>query len=137
MNRPSLRFESERIPANKLAEIEKQAILAALRANGGHLKKAADQLGISLRTLQYRLIMPLCGVTFDENSVPSWTRGNFRGFLNAGTNPSRSARPLSLRITPPTEGILELLARCRDCWIFEEVNPLACGPSPENRIPNA
>jgi two-component system, NtrC family, response regulator AtoC len=38
-----------------LAEIEKQAILAALRANGGHHKKAADQLGISLRTLQYRL----------------------------------------------------------------------------------
>ena len=38
-----------------LAEIEKQAILAALRANGGHHKKTADQLGISLRTLQYRL----------------------------------------------------------------------------------
>jgi DNA-binding NtrC family response regulator len=38
-----------------LAEIEKQAILAALRANGGHHKKTAEQLGISLRTLQYRL----------------------------------------------------------------------------------
>ncbi len=38
-----------------LAEIEKQAILAALRANAGHHRKAAEQLGISLRTLQYRL----------------------------------------------------------------------------------
>jgi DNA-binding NtrC family response regulator len=38
-----------------LAEVEKQVILAALRENSGHHKKTADQLGISLRTLQYRL----------------------------------------------------------------------------------
>jgi hypothetical protein len=23
--------------------------------------------------------MPLCGARFDENSVPPWTRGDFRG----------------------------------------------------------
>jgi DNA-binding NtrC family response regulator len=38
-----------------LAEIEKRAILAALEANHGHQRQTADQLGISLRTLQYRL----------------------------------------------------------------------------------
>jgi DNA-binding NtrC family response regulator len=38
-----------------LAEIEKQAILSALTENQGHQRKTADQLGISLRTLQYRL----------------------------------------------------------------------------------
>jgi DNA-binding NtrC family response regulator len=38
-----------------LAEIEKQAIFSALTENQGHQRKTADQLGISLRTLQYRL----------------------------------------------------------------------------------
>jgi two-component system, NtrC family, response regulator AtoC len=38
-----------------LAGIEKQAILSALQENQGHQRKTADQLGISLRTLQYRL----------------------------------------------------------------------------------
>jgi two-component system, NtrC family, response regulator AtoC len=38
-----------------LAEIEKRAILDALRENNGHHRKTAEQLGISLRTLQYRL----------------------------------------------------------------------------------
>jgi two-component system, NtrC family, response regulator AtoC len=36
-------------------EIERQAILEALQANGGNRTKTAQQLGISLRTLQYRL----------------------------------------------------------------------------------
>ena len=36
-------------------EIERQAILDALQANGGNRTKTAQQLGISLRTLQYRL----------------------------------------------------------------------------------
>ncbi len=36
-------------------EIEKEAILEALRRNGGNRTKAARELGISLRTLQYRL----------------------------------------------------------------------------------
>ena len=49
--------------------------------------------------------MPLCGATFDENSVRPWTRGDFRG-VNAGTHPG-AARPLSLRATPPAEGILK------------------------------
>jgi hypothetical protein len=32
--------------------------------------------------------MPRCGATFDENSVPTWTRGDFRGILNAATKPT-------------------------------------------------
>jgi two-component system response regulator HydG len=38
-----------------LDEIERQAILAALRENQNNRTRAAQQLGISLRTLQYRL----------------------------------------------------------------------------------
>jgi transcriptional regulator with GAF, ATPase, and Fis domain len=38
-----------------LAEIEREAILAALRENQDNRTRAAAQLGISLRTLQYRL----------------------------------------------------------------------------------
>lgn len=38
-----------------LAEIEKAAILAALERNRGERKATAEQLGMSLRTLQYRL----------------------------------------------------------------------------------
>ena len=33
--------------------------------------------------------MPHGDATADENSVPPWTRGDFRGVLNAGTNPPR------------------------------------------------
>jgi hypothetical protein len=29
--------------------------------------------------------MPGCDATFDENSVPPWIRGDFRGVLNVGT----------------------------------------------------
>ena len=42
-------------PAVTLAEMEKAAILEALRRNKGDRKATAEQLGISLRTLQYRL----------------------------------------------------------------------------------
>jgi two-component system response regulator FlrC len=38
-----------------MKDLERQAIEAALEANGGNRTKAARQLGISLRTLQYRL----------------------------------------------------------------------------------
>jgi DNA-binding NtrC family response regulator len=36
-------------------DIERQAIEAALRENDGNRTRTAKQLGISLRTLQYRL----------------------------------------------------------------------------------
>jgi hypothetical protein len=50
--------------------------------------------------------MPRCGATFDENSVPPWTRGDFRGGVERGNRPPPGApRPLALRATPPTEGI--------------------------------
>jgi transcriptional regulator with PAS, ATPase and Fis domain len=39
----------------KLASIEKAAILRALTGNLGNRQQTAEQLGISLRTLQYRL----------------------------------------------------------------------------------
>jgi two-component system response regulator AtoC len=42
-------------PPASLAEIEKAAILSALERNRGDRREAARQLGISLRTLQYRL----------------------------------------------------------------------------------
>ena len=39
----------------RMKDMERQAIEDALRLNGGNRTKAAQQLGISLRTLQYRL----------------------------------------------------------------------------------
>jgi hypothetical protein len=36
--------------------------------------------------------MRRCGATFDENSVPPWTRGDFRGVLNGGPNPPPALR---------------------------------------------
>ena len=42
-------------PAATLREMEKQAIIDALSAVGGNRKKAAERLGIALRTLQYKL----------------------------------------------------------------------------------
>jgi len=55
-------------------EIERQAILDALDANGGNRTRTAQQLGISLRTLQYRLrdygITPRAGVSEHTDAVP-------------------------------------------------------------------
>ena len=42
-------------PGTTMAEIERHAILAALRVNGGNRRKAADQLGIGERTLYRKL----------------------------------------------------------------------------------
>jgi hypothetical protein len=39
--------------------------------------------------------MPRCDATFDENSVPPWTRGDFRGVLDLGTTHLRRCAPLS------------------------------------------
>jgi hypothetical protein len=48
--------------------------------------------------------MPRCGTTFDENIVPPWTRGDFRGGVEQGNKPTpalrdrcRSAPPLPRR----------------------------------------
>jgi DNA-binding NtrC family response regulator len=43
------------IPGSTLAEIERYAILETLKSTGGSTSKAADILGISVRTIQYRL----------------------------------------------------------------------------------
>jgi two-component system, NtrC family, response regulator AtoC len=43
------------IPGATMAELEKYAILETLKSTGGSTSKAADILGISTRTIQYRL----------------------------------------------------------------------------------
>jgi len=43
------------IPGSTLAELEKFAILETLKLTGGSTSKAAEILGISVRTIQYRL----------------------------------------------------------------------------------
>jgi DNA-binding NtrC family response regulator len=43
------------IPGSTMAEIERYAILQTLEATGGSTSKAAEMLGISARTIQYRL----------------------------------------------------------------------------------
>jgi DNA-binding NtrC family response regulator len=55
--RPSGRLDhgAPLIPGSTLAEIEKYAILETLRHTGGATSKAAEILGISVRTIQYRL----------------------------------------------------------------------------------
>jgi DNA-binding NtrC family response regulator len=43
------------IPGSTMADIERYAILETLKATGGSTSKAAEMLGISTRTIQYRL----------------------------------------------------------------------------------
>jgi len=47
-------FQEKKEPEN-LKELEKKAILEALKKTGGNKKKAAELLGISLRTLYYKI----------------------------------------------------------------------------------
>ncbi|MEM1035048.1 MAG: sigma-54 dependent transcriptional regulator [Myxococcota bacterium] len=44
-----------RVPGSSMADIEKHAILSTLEACDGSTAKAAEMLGISVRTIQYRL----------------------------------------------------------------------------------
>ncbi len=44
-----------KIPGSTMAELERYAILETLKAVGGSTSKAAEMLGISARTIQYRL----------------------------------------------------------------------------------
>ena len=55
--KPSARVDSGAppIPGSTLADVEKYAILETLKATGGSTSKAAEMLGISVRTIQYRL----------------------------------------------------------------------------------
>jgi DNA-binding NtrC family response regulator len=43
------------IPGATMAELERYAILETLKATGGSTSRAAEMLGISTRTIQYRL----------------------------------------------------------------------------------
>jgi len=55
--RPSVKAASSLppVPGSTLADLEKYAILETLASVGGSTSKAADILGISVRTIQYRL----------------------------------------------------------------------------------
>jgi two-component system NtrC family response regulator/two-component system response regulator HydG len=55
--RPSAAVEGgpPAVPGAKLADVEKYAILETLRSTGGSTSRAAEILGISVRTIQYRL----------------------------------------------------------------------------------
>ncbi len=59
---PSLRAVGDRpinglppIPGSTLAQLERYAIMETLKAHGGSTSRAAEVLGISVRTVQYRL----------------------------------------------------------------------------------
>ena len=73
--------------------------------------------------------MPLCGATFDENSVPPWTRGDFRGVLvhkreliwvvNREPTPAlrdrcRCGEGFSPKLC--TESVFQLGVRCIECY---------------------
>ena len=53
--RPAVKTGMPVVPGATMEEIEKFAILEALKAAGGSTSKAAEMLGISTRTVQYRL----------------------------------------------------------------------------------
>jgi DNA-binding NtrC family response regulator len=44
-----------RIPGSTMADIERYAIVETMKATGGSTSRAAEMLGISTRTIQYRL----------------------------------------------------------------------------------
>jgi DNA-binding NtrC family response regulator len=48
-------YDAIRIPGSTLYEIERYAILTALKACGGSTSKAAEMLGISVRKIQYKI----------------------------------------------------------------------------------
>lgn len=52
---PSETTFAVRIPGTTIAELERQAIIKTLEACGGSTAKAAELLGISIRTIQYRM----------------------------------------------------------------------------------
>jgi two-component system response regulator HydG len=51
----TVRTAGIRIPGSKMEDIERHAILTTLEATGGSTTKAAEILGMSVRTVQYRL----------------------------------------------------------------------------------
>jgi len=54
-SQPAARPELPAIPGTTMAELERYAILETMKATGGSTSKTADLLGISPRTIQYRL----------------------------------------------------------------------------------
>jgi two-component system response regulator HydG len=52
---PPVGTGSIRIPGSKMEDIERHAIMATLESTRGSTTKAAEVLGMSVRTIQYRL----------------------------------------------------------------------------------
>jgi two-component system response regulator HydG len=52
---PEVREHLPQIPGATLEEIERYVILETLKATGGSTAKTAEILGISVRTIQYRM----------------------------------------------------------------------------------
>jgi len=82
-----------------------------------HMKLAAPSshtLSVGINKLQFyfeEFFMPRCSATLDENSVPPWTRGDFRGVLNVGTNPPRRCTPLAQWFDPSLTNTAHSLPR--------------------------
>ena len=57
--------------------------------------------------------MPPSRVTFDENGVPPWTRGDFRGVLDAGTDPPRRSATAVAARHPSFGGDFQRNSSCR------------------------
>ena len=70
------------IPGATLAELERYAILETLEATGGSTSRAAEMLGISARTIQYRL--------HEYNAAPRSSRQWFRPLSVASKRRTRS-----------------------------------------------
>ena len=66
------------VPGSTLGDIEKYAILETLKSTGGSTSRAAEILGISVRTIQYRLHQyneaPRSDVDVVQKSMPEDTR---------------------------------------------------------------
>ena len=77
--RPSSTTGIPLIPGATMAEIERYAILETLKAAGGSTSKAAEMLGISARTIQYRLheyqAAPRSEVSVVQTKVPGERNG--------------------------------------------------------------
>jgi hypothetical protein len=43
-------------------------------------------------SLAKEFLLPRCGATFDENNVPPWTRGDFRGVFASWNQPTSARR---------------------------------------------
>ena len=131
--RPAARCSRWSGEPRTMAEIERQAILETLQRTGGHRAKAADLLGIGLRTLQRKL-----KEYKDERLLPGLSgRRRSDGTTGRGADPqrdcwaSRAATATLLQVSP--DGYYEV-----NCAFGERRPPHAVadpGHRPDQREP--